>query len=136
MHDYRVLFQYFNPDAAGPAFAFTTVLAETPEAAAEALRSIRSTDRNLAIVQVVEANEFETGYTYADVKAQRTELEVAADNRRQGIEQIVALANAEEAGTLRGGFGSGWTELVDGWLGESVLALRAAGLLPDEEAGR
>lgn len=132
MQSYRVLFQYFNPDAAGPHFGFTTVLAESPADAEAALAASRERDRNFSIVQVVEANDTETGFTYADVKAQRTELEVAAENRRAGVEQIVALANAEAAGTLRGEFGSGWTELVDGWLGDAVLALRAAGLLGEE----
>jgi hypothetical protein len=133
MNDYRVLFQYFNPDAAGPHFGFTTVHAESAEAAAAALAAAREKDRNFSIVQVVEANDVVPGFTYADVKAQRTELEAAAEVRRQGVEQIVALANAEAAGTLRGVFGTGWTELVDGWLGEAALALRAAGLMPEAD---
>jgi hypothetical protein len=132
MRDYRVLFQYFNPDAAGPHFGFTTVTAESADAAAAQLAAARQKDRNFSIVQVVESNGAHTGFTYADVKAQRTDAEIAAEQRREGIEQIVALGNAEAAGTLRGNFGTGWTQLVESWLHEAALAVRAAGLLPEE----
>lgn len=79
---YRVMFQYFNPTDPGPHFEFTTVLAPSAEAAAADLFSVRSRDRNLTIVQVVEANDFESGYTYADVKAQRTDEEILFEERR------------------------------------------------------
>lgn len=82
---WRVMFQYFNPTDPGPFFEFTTVLAPTAEAAASDLFSVRSRDRNLTIVQVVEANEFSTGYTYADVKAQRTDDEIRYEERRDAV---------------------------------------------------
>lgn len=79
--DYRVLYQYRNapddrpepktPDGEpevvrqsfGPTFAFTTMLAASPEAAAAEVAAIHAGyDYDFQIVQVVEANDFETGF--------------------------------------------------------------------------
>lgn len=130
--DYRVMFRHFAPDAAGPSFLFTTVLAQTADDAAAQLSAAHASDRNFEVIQVEPSNGVETAYTYADIKAQRTPQEVKAEARREGILQLVHLANAEEAGTLREAFGTGWTDLVDQWMAEAIISLQAAGLLPQE----
>lgn len=94
--DYRVLYQFFNPADDGPHFGFTTVLA--PDAATaerDLAESHAGRSSNFAIVQTVEANDFTTGYTYADVKAQRTREEALLEDRRVAAEK--AFWEAEEA---------------------------------------
>ena len=70
--DYRVLYQYNNPPhdgegdvvrpSFGPTFGFTTILAVDPDSAADEITRIHSNDQSFSVVQVVEANDFETGF--------------------------------------------------------------------------
>lgn len=61
MIDYRVLFQYLDLQG-NPHFEFTTVLADSVEEAGMVIQSARQNDINLTIIQVVEANDVETGF--------------------------------------------------------------------------
>jgi hypothetical protein len=86
--DWRVLYQYFNPTDSGPQFKFTTVRATS---AAEAQSTFEQTGeftqaRNAAVVQVIEANDFITGYTRDDVIAQLTHEETEFVRRRSFAE--------------------------------------------------
>lgn len=72
MRDFRVMFQYLG--TAGPHFEFTTVLAENEEQAADVLRAMRQRDLGLSIVQVVEANDFVTGYDKPEADAAAAEI--------------------------------------------------------------
>jgi hypothetical protein len=72
MREFRVMFQYLGP--AGPHFEFTTVLAVDEQDAAEQLASARRRDLGLSIAQVVEANDFVTGYDKADADAAAEEI--------------------------------------------------------------
>lgn len=62
MEDYRVLFQYLD-QRGEPHFEFTTVLAESPQAAADLITGVHSDDSNFGVVQVVLSNYASTGFT-------------------------------------------------------------------------
>lgn len=94
--NYRILYQFFNPSDDGPHFGFTTVLAPDSKTAEQWLsESHEGRSKNFAIVQTIEANDFTTGYTYAEVKAQRTRDEALLEDRRVAAEK--AFWEAEEA---------------------------------------
>lgn len=66
--DHRVLFQYLDP-AGHSHFEFTTVLAESPEAAELVIRSAHAGDISLSIVQIVESNGEHTGFSDEQIVA-------------------------------------------------------------------
>lgn len=66
--DHRVLFQYLDP-AGHSHFEFTTVLAETPEAAELVIRSVHADDISLSIIQTVASNGAPTGFSDEEIVA-------------------------------------------------------------------
>ncbi|PWC05416.1 hypothetical protein [Agromyces badenianii] len=74
MNDYRVLFQYLDPQG-NSHFEFTTVLAETPDGAEQVIRSAHSGDAFFAIVQTVASNDVATGFTPDEIFAARSTID-------------------------------------------------------------
>jgi len=67
MKDYRVLFEYLDPDG-HPHFEFTTALGPDSDHASDTVAGMHKDDVGFRVVQVEESNGRATGYTPEEVE--------------------------------------------------------------------